>query len=150
MSPEKNSLKEQLRNILEEARTILPGIQALFGFQTVAVFNQRFDALSTVSKYSHVLALALIIVSIALVMAPAAWHRLVEPHQASEFIVAVSSRFLCVALFPLALGIALDTFVVLELVGLNGQLANALASALVLAGLLLVWFVLPLRHRRGK
>ena len=37
------SLETEVEQILEEARMVLPGIQALFGFQLIAVFNQRFD-----------------------------------------------------------------------------------------------------------
>ncbi len=33
------SLEEEARHILEEARMVIPGIHALFGFQLVAVFN---------------------------------------------------------------------------------------------------------------
>ncbi|HEY0487979.1 MAG TPA: hypothetical protein VGD30_00560, partial [Telluria sp.] len=31
-----DSLNGEMRNIIEEARVILPGVQALFGFQTIA------------------------------------------------------------------------------------------------------------------
>ena len=44
------SLKDQARNVLEEARMVLPGIQALFGFQLIAVFNQRFESIKKVSR----------------------------------------------------------------------------------------------------
>jgi hypothetical protein len=30
---------------IDEARMVLPGIQALFGFQLIAVFNERFAQL---------------------------------------------------------------------------------------------------------
>ena len=40
---EHESLGEEAKHVLEEARMVLPGIQALFGFQLVAVFNQRFS-----------------------------------------------------------------------------------------------------------
>jgi len=39
---EPESLKDQATHILDEARTVLPGIQALFGFQLIAVFSDRF------------------------------------------------------------------------------------------------------------
>src|SRR5438552_700853 len=35
---EKESLSQAVSHILEEARTVVPGIQALLGFQLVAVF----------------------------------------------------------------------------------------------------------------
>jgi hypothetical protein len=42
---EKESLKEEMTSVIEEARMVIPGVQALFGFQTMAVFNVRFEGL---------------------------------------------------------------------------------------------------------
>ena len=95
---EKNTLKDQLRNVLEEARMVLPGIQALFGFQTVAVFNQAFSKLPWLAQVVHLAALLSVVTAIALVMMPAAWHRIVEPHQVSRATVSLASRMICAAL----------------------------------------------------
>lgn len=54
------TLKDQMGHILEEARMVLPGIQALFGFQTVAVFNERFADLPGHAQACHLAALALV------------------------------------------------------------------------------------------
>jgi hypothetical protein len=63
-------------HLLEECRMVLPGIQALFGFQLIAVFNQGFDEkLTSGEQQLHFLALFLVALSAALVMAPAAIHR---------------------------------------------------------------------------
>src|SRR5213078_3805203 len=35
-------LSEAVTHLLEECRMVLPGIQALFGFQLIAVFNSTF------------------------------------------------------------------------------------------------------------
>jgi len=35
-------LSEAAQTLLDECRMVLPGIQALFGFQLIAVFNDRF------------------------------------------------------------------------------------------------------------
>ncbi|WP_254442188.1 DUF6328 family protein [Duganella vulcania] len=147
--PEPNSLKEQLRNIIEEARMVLPGIQALFGFQTVAVFNQRFDALPAAVQAVHLLALATVVIAIALIMTPAAWHRIVSPQRVSESIVKLSSRMICAALLPLAVGLALDMFVVFYVVS-SSVAAGTAAAVLSLALLLTLWFALPLRERRRR
>src|ERR1700694_2515161 len=40
------SLDAEARYTIEEARMVLPGIQAIFGFQLIAVFNQRFHDLT--------------------------------------------------------------------------------------------------------
>jgi len=147
--PEPNTLKEQLRNIIEEARMVLPGIQALFGFQTIAVFNQRFDDLPAAVQAVHLLALATVVIAIALIMTPAAWHRIVSPQRVSEAIVKLSSRMICAALLPLAIGLALDMFVVCYMVS-GSVAAGAAASLASLALLLTLWFALPLRERRRR
>ena len=144
---EKISLKDQMGHILEEARMVLPGIQALFGFQTVAVFNDRFADLPPYAQACHVAALALVVVAIALVMVPAAYHRMVQPGVVTLHTIKVSSRAICYALAPLAGAIALDLFVVLHVV--TGELLPGLVAAgvsfLLLIGL---WFVYPLGARR--
>jgi hypothetical protein len=56
---------------------VLPGIQALFGFQLIAVFNERFKELTEDEQLIHFSAV-LVTIAIALIMTPAAYHRLAE------------------------------------------------------------------------
>lgn len=145
---ETESLKEQMTRINEEARMVLPGIQALFGFQTIAIFNNRFEALPAFAQECHVAALALVVVAIALVMLPAAYHRLAEAGRVSSHAIAIASRAICFALAPLAAGLALDIGVVLYLV--TGQaLASVAGGAAVFIFLLGTWFAYPL-YARGR
>jgi hypothetical protein len=145
----KESLKEQMGRIIEEARMILPGIQALFGFQAIAVFNDRFEKLPVYAQDCHAAALAMVVLAIALVMLPAAYHRLAEPGQVSMHAITISSRAICYALAPLAAGLSLDIAVVLYMVTGSdmGSAAGGLAAFLLLIG---VWFVFPLRARRRR
>jgi hypothetical protein len=41
------------REAIEEARMVLPGIQALFGFQLIAIFNERFKELTEDEQLIH-------------------------------------------------------------------------------------------------
>jgi hypothetical protein len=67
---------------------VLPGIQALFGFQLIAVFNDGFaQKLSTVQQQIHFVSIVLTVIAIALVMTPAALHRQIDP-------LAVTRRFI--------------------------------------------------------
>jgi Family of unknown function (DUF6328) len=72
------SLEEETRTVIGEARMVLPGIQAFFGFQLIAVFNNRFQDLTHTEQVLHLIALLLLAVSIALIMTPAAYHRIAE------------------------------------------------------------------------
>ena len=66
---EQLSLDSAAKHILEECRMVLPGIQALFGFQLIAVFNQGFsEKLSTVQQQLHFVSIILTICAVALVM----------------------------------------------------------------------------------
>src|SRR5438874_12226699 len=85
----------------EEARMVLPGIQALFGFQLVAVFNARFDELSTALQAIHLVALVAAAISMSLVMTPAAYHRLAERGRISSRFTELASWLIASAMGPL-------------------------------------------------
>jgi len=54
-------LSDAVSHILEECRMVLPGIQALFGFQLIAVFNQTFwDKLQPHEQVIHFAAIYLV------------------------------------------------------------------------------------------
>jgi hypothetical protein len=59
---------------IEEARMVLPGIQALFGFQLIAAFNATFRQLEPQEQILHFVALVLVAVAIAIIMTPAAYN----------------------------------------------------------------------------
>ena len=42
---EKEPLDKELQHTLEEARTVIPGLQALFGFQLIVPFHPTFKQL---------------------------------------------------------------------------------------------------------
>ncbi|CAN7487822.1 DUF6328 family protein [Pseudoduganella sp. LjRoot289] len=144
---ETESLKEQMGRIIEEARMLLPGIQALFGFQTIAVFNEPFKQLPDVVQDCHVAALALVVLAIALVMLPAAYHRQAEPFRISRHTISLSSRCICYALAPLAGAISLDVFVVLQMVT-GATMLSALSAGAAFLLLISVWFGYPQLMRR--
>ena len=65
----KESLEEEVDHIIEEIRMVLPGIQALFGFQLIAVFNQRFsELLPRTGQVLHLAALILVAAAKGLIM----------------------------------------------------------------------------------
>jgi hypothetical protein len=136
----------EMRNIIEEARVILPGVQALFGFQTIAVFNERFGDLETFAKVCHLLGLAMVVLTIAAIMTPAIYYRACAGN-ATRHMAKVSATLIHVGVLPLALGIALDMFTVLFVVTENAEV-SALASAGTLLVFFLLWHVLPAYGRK--
>jgi hypothetical protein len=51
-------LHAKMEEMLTEARVVLPGAQALFGFQLVIVLTQSFEQLPSVSKITHAASLS--------------------------------------------------------------------------------------------
>ena len=145
---EKVSLETAASYILEECRMVLPGIQALFGFQLIAVFSEGFaQYLSSAQQNLHLAAIVLVAFAIALVMAPAAVHRQAQPQQLSERFIRVASNLLLASILPLALGLCIELYLV-GMVILEHE-AAALAIAAVLAALFVfLWVLLPRRYRR--
>jgi len=148
---EKVPLKDAATYILEECRMVLPGIQALFGFQLIAVFNDGFgEKLSGGEQYLHYLAIILVSMAIALVMAPAALHRQTSQRELSERFVWLSTRLVLAGMLPLVLGLCLDVYLIGVII-FEGARPGALASALLFGWFGFLWLVLPHweRHRQA-
>jgi hypothetical protein len=135
-------------HLLEECRMVLPGIQALFGFQLIAVFSDSFGTrLSPGQQQLHFLALVLVALSAALVMTPAAIHRQTQLRTISERFVWLSSWLLLFGMLPLAVGLSVDVYLI-GCVALGSTHAGIAVAAALLAVLLALWLVLPRRERR--
>src|SRR5438874_843088 len=146
---EQISLDSAAAHLLEECRMVLPGIQALFGFQLIAVFNQGFgEKLSDAGQVLHLVAIVLTTLSMALVMTPAALHRQAEPKEVSERFLWLASKMILAGMYPLALAVGIDAYVVASVVLHNDFLAALLALALLLVFAVL-WRVVP-RHEYRK
>jgi hypothetical protein len=145
---EEISLDAAAAHLLEECRMVLPGIQALFGFQLIAVFNQGFgEKLSHGQQLLHLAAIVLTTLSMALVMTPAALHRQAEPASVSERFLWMASNMVLAGMFPLALAVGLDAYVVASIV-LDKELVAALLAVVLMAVFTVLWLVLPRRERR--
>ena len=132
---------QEMRNIIEEARCILPGLQAVFGFQTIAVFNERFTDLETYAQACHLAGLGLLVVAMAMLMTPAVYYRAQHGHVTSRMAHA-SRKAIRGALIPLAVGLSLDMLTVVSLATdkLSLSVAAAVATLLLFVGL---WYLLP-------
>jgi uncharacterized protein DUF6328 len=135
-------LSKAAEYLLDECRMVLPGIQALFGFQLIAVFNMGFDEKLTPSdKLLHLLAIALVAIAVAIIMTPAALHRQKGPYYVSDVFVRISNRLLLSSMAPLALGISVDFYLICKII-VGGPLVAVFAAAL-LCLFIGLWFVLP-------
>jgi hypothetical protein len=153
MTAKKEQLKpteitEKVKHLLLEGRMVLPGVQALLGFQFAVILVEGFEKLSPTLKYIHLASLCLMSISTILLIAPAAYHRIVEEGEATEKFHRLGSRLLLLALVPLAAGMCGDLFVVIKHVTASTTLA-AIVSGVMLLFFYGLWFGYSY-YRRGQ
>ncbi len=141
-------IKDKIDQALTEARVVLPGAQALLGFQLVTMFTDSYDKLPMSSKYIHLISMFLITLTMILLMTPAAYHRIAFDGEDTPEFHTAASALLLVAMIPLPLGICGDLYVVLRKVTDSVSISIALAGA-VLVFFYGLWFGFT-SYRRGK
>jgi len=144
------SLKSRIEQMLTEARVIIPGAQALLGFQLIAVLTRAFNELPSAFKYVHCIGLSAVTLSVILLMTPAALHRIGFRGEDDPAFFALGSRFVVAGSVPLAVGIAAAVAVVFfQAVGSeSAAVAAGLVSLLALLGFWLGYpFWRPSRSR---
>jgi hypothetical protein len=146
---ERKKLSDKIKHVLTECRVVLPGAQALMGFQFIAVLTESFDKLPSGPKYVHLACIGLSALTIVLLMTPAAYHRLVERGQETEHFHRFASRMLVAALVPLALGLSGDVYVVVQKVT-DSQLVSIVSALVILAVFWELWFGLTLYRRTQR
>jgi hypothetical protein len=142
-------LHTRIEQMLTESRVMLPGAQALLGFQFAVMLSKSFDQLPSSARAVHVAALAFLALAVILLMTPAAIHRITFGGEDSERFHTLGGRFVIAAAVPLGLGISLELYVALVRATQSPTLgiAGACAIAALFAGL---WLVQPLLLRRRR
>jgi hypothetical protein len=139
-------LEKTTQAAIEESRMVLPGIQALFGFQLIAVFNQGFRESPASEQHMHYGALVLVALSVAIIMTPAAYHRIVEVRSVSIFLLRLISTLIAAAMLPLMIALCLDIYLV-GFVIFGDRVASAILAGAVFLVFLALWFAFPLMMR---
>jgi hypothetical protein len=141
-------LKVKIEQLLTEARVIIPGGQALLGFQFVATLTDAFAALPGSVQLVHAVALCLVALAVMLLMTPAALHRIAYGGEDDLQFFRIGSRFVTTAAAPLALGISADVYVVFAKITGNGP-AAFMAGSLSAVSVLGLWYLYPLWKRQS-
>jgi hypothetical protein len=150
LQPEHQSASQKIERMLSEIRVVLPGVQALLGFQFSAILTDAFERLPDLDKQIHVAALTALATAATLLMAPSAYHRLAWGGEASPAVLRFGQRCMLIAMVALSVGLAADLFVILNKV-LDSRglaLSGAIAAEALMAGM---WFFLPMAvHGPGR
>ena len=108
-------------------RGIIPGAQALLGFQLAVTLTKASSELPPESKIAHAVALCCLAIAVLFLMALASLRRIGFNGENDPQFLKVGSWFVIAAPLPLAFAIALDTYVA------AGRAAESRSTALALA-----------------
>jgi hypothetical protein len=142
-------VNRELMELLNELRVALPGVQFLFAFLLVVPFSQGVDRLTDFQRDVYLLALLAAAFATALLIAPAAQHRVLFRQRDKDALLRRSNRSAFAGLVVLALAVCSALLLVVDVL-FSRTLAWTVAG--VVAVLLAWWWLaVPLwfRSRSG-
>jgi uncharacterized membrane protein len=137
-----HDLHQELIELLNELRVVLPGVQVLFAFLLTIAFTDRFRQLNDVQEGAYSASFLAAAVALILLTAPSAYHRVRFRHGDEERLLRVSNRFALAGLAAIAVSLTAAVFLVADLLH-PGKIAALVAAAAAVL-IILSWLVLPL------
>ena len=142
---QKERIDRELIELLNELRVALPGVQFLFAFLLVVPFQQAASKISDFQRNVYFVALVSVAVATALLIAPAAQHRVLFRQKDKEALLRRSSRSAFAGIMVLALAVV---SVILLVVDVLFYRTLAWVTAGGVGALLAWWWVaVPFWHR---
>lgn len=138
-------LKRNFNELLQELRVAQAGVQFLFGFLLAVAFTEPYLRGTDFQHVVHLIAVVFAIAAVALLSAPAAWHRLLFRRGQRPMIVEVASRLAVAGMACLAVAMIATVLLLTDAVLGNWVAVAISVFATLLFGVL--WFVLPLLRR---
>lgn len=135
--------------ILQEVRVAQTGVQILFAFLLTLAFTNRFATISPFDRLVYVVTLMLCAAATALLIAPAAFHRVIYRRRLKQHLLHVANRLALSGLVLLVLAMTSAILLILHVVlGFGPALFLTLGA---LSWFVTWWFILPvwsrLRHQ---
>jgi hypothetical protein len=142
-------LHERIDQMLTEARVVLPGAQALLGFQFAVTLTKTFAELSVTERTVHFVSLCAIAIAIMILLTPATIHRLTFAGRDAVRFHTIGSVLVTAALAPILVGVATDFYVATVAI-LHDRMIAIVGAALVAVCLGNLWYAVPLWLRRSS
>ena len=140
-------VSRELIELLNELRVALPGVQVLFAFLLAVPFAQGFTHTTDFQRALFFVVMSLTAVSLALLIAPSAWHRIRFRQQDKERILQASNKMSIAGLGFLALAMTGAVMLIADFIySPTLTIVSGVAAAIVYG---VLWYVLPLMGPRG-
>ena len=138
-------LSRNMSELLQELRVVQSGVQILFAFLLTLPFTARFQTVTRPQRDAYLAALLLAGASVAFLIGPTAYHRIIFHHHDKRHLIRVASAWALCGLVLLAFAMTIVTGLVVDLLLGGAATVIAAASSALLFGTL--WFAVPI-HRR--
>jgi hypothetical protein len=142
---ENERLDRELMELVNELRVALTGVQILFAFLLTVPFTQRFAKVTEFQRHLFFVTLLAASVSVLLLIAPTARHRLLFRQHDKEKIVSSSNRFAIAGLAFLAAAMTGAVMLITDL--LFKETMVSWVTAVLAALFIVMWFVMPFLRR---
>ena len=138
-------LARNVNELLQELRVAQAGVQFLFGFLLAVTFTAQYERASGYQQVVHLVAVLFATVSVALLAAPAAWHRVLFRQGQRKRIVEVANVLAVTGMACLAVAMTATVLLLTDVV--IGRWGSVVISVVTAAVFGLLWFVMPSRIR---
>jgi len=139
--PSHETLTRNWDELLQEIRVTQTGVQILTGFLLTVPFSNRFAELTAFQRGVYLAVLAGAVLTTGLVVAPAAFHRVLFRQRRRELLVESGNRFAMAGLAMLALTVSGVVLLVVDVV--LGTTQGWVAGTVALLVFIVLWAVLP-------
>jgi len=137
---------EDLTDLLNEIRLLLPGTLLLVAFLIALPFNSGYTRVSQFDNAVYVALFLCATLSLLLFAAPAAQHRLMSPLRDRAAFKRSVNRQVIIGLMPLSGAITLAAYLVISHV--LSTLAAAIVAGIVGLAIAMLWWIIPLNLRK--
>jgi hypothetical protein len=137
---------EDLTDLLNEIRLLLPGTLLLVAFLIALPFNSGYTRVSQFDNAVYVALFLCATLSLLLFAAPAAQHRLMSPLRDRAAFKRSVNRQVIIGLMPLSAAITLAAYLVISHV--LSTLAAAIVAGIVGLAIAMLWWIIPLNLRK--
>src|SRR3712207_1484787 len=141
-------IDRELMELLNELRIGLPGVQFLFAFLLIVPFTETVARTTDFQRGVYYVTLVAAVVATALLIAPAAQHRVLFRQKDKEALLRRSSRSAFAGLVVLALALTAAVLLVVDVL-FSRTLAWVTAGG-VAALLVWWWMAVPMFHRESR
>jgi Family of unknown function (DUF6328) len=133
---------DDLSDLLEETRILLPGTQVFAGFLITLPFQSRFDRLTAAQRNFYLVIVVTVLIALICFIAPAAYHRIARPVHRKQAYKVLATWFVIVGLVPFSVSTILTTYFIMDVVA--GPGFGVIVALLVSIPILLLWWLFPI------